>query len=126
MSVGRSASDRASRGGMSAGVGAEERADFLRESHDGIAGDFCCCSCVEGLAFFSASKRSRNFWISGSVFGLEGVDVEGEGGVVDVVGGVSLAGADDFSSLGGDEDHSQPIAMFYVSKNQFNVLIRGS
>ena len=39
----------------------------------------------------------------------EGFEVEVE--VDDVMGGVSLTGADGLSSLGGDEDHSQPISM---------------
>jgi hypothetical protein len=122
MSVGSRASERASRGGISAGVGADERVDFLRESHDGILEDeeVCCCwsSVVEGLAFFSASNRSMNFWISGSVFELDGADVEGSEVVVvvvvvDVTGGVSVTGAADLSSLEGVEDHNQPIATFY-------------
>lgn len=96
--------------------------DFLRESHDGILEDeeVCCCwpSVVEGLAFFSASNRSMNFWISGSVFELDGADVEGSEVVVvvvvvDVTGGVSVTGAADLSSLEGVEDHNQPIATFY-------------
>lgn len=87
MSVGSRASERASRGGISAGVGVDERVDFLRVSHDGsLEDEFCCCwsSVVEGFAFFSASKRSMNFWISGSVLELDGAVVEGSE-VVDVV-----------------------------------------
>jgi hypothetical protein len=131
MSVGRRASDRASRGGTSEGVGAEGRDDFLRESHDDIVEVEDCwpSSCVGGedLGFFSDSKRSRNFWISGSVFELEeGVEVDGEAavgiGVVNVVGGVSLTGAEGLSSLGGAEDHNQPIAMLCRYKNRLNVL----
>jgi len=105
---------------MSAGVGAVERVDFLRESHDDIVEgveDCCCWSSVEeGLTFFSASNRSMNFWISGSVFELDGAEVEGFEVVVvvvvvDVTACVSLTGEADLSSLGGVEDHSQPIAM---------------
>lgn len=130
MSVGSRASDRASRGGISAGVGVDERADFLRESHDGNLEEeeFCCCwsSVAEGFAFFSASNRSMNFWISGSVLELDGADVEGSEVVVavvdiDVTEGASLTGAADLPSLGGVEDHSQPIATFYKSSIQLNI-----
>lgn len=114
---------------MSEGLGAEGRDDFLRESHDGILEDCWPSSCVggEGLAFFSDSKRSRNFWISGSVFEVEeGVEVEFEvevgTGAVNVVGGVSLTGAEGLSSLGGVEDHNQPIAMLCRHLYRLNVL----
>lgn len=39
------------------------------------------------------------------------VEVDVEGKVVDVVGVVLSSGADDLSSLGGVEDHSQPIVI---------------
>ena len=117
--MGRRASERASRGGMSDGVGAVERGDFLRASHDNgeeEEEDCCCSSCVGVGLFFSASKSSKNFWISGSVFWFElelefdeGVGSETEVEVVDVVGGVFSTGVAVLSSLEGVEDHSQPI-----------------
>ena len=118
--MGRRASERASRGGMSEGVGAVERGDFLRASHDNgeeeEEEDCCCSSCVGVGLFFSASKSSKNFWISGSVFWFElefdeGVESETEVEVVDVVGGVFSTGVAVLSSLGGVEDHNQPIVM---------------
>lgn len=114
MSVGRRASARGSRGGISEGVGAVDRGDFFMESHDNVEEDCCCLSCVGVGLFFSDSKRSRNFWISGSTSELEeGEGVDGGGAeVVDVVGGMLFStGFDVFSSLEGVEDHSQPIAM---------------
>jgi hypothetical protein len=104
---------------MSEGVGAVERGDFLRASHDnGEEEEDCCCSSCVGVGlFFSASKSSKNFWISGSVFWFEfefefefdeGVGSETEVEVVDVVGGVFPAGVAVLFSEG-VEDHSQPI-----------------
>jgi hypothetical protein len=56
----------------------------------------------------------------------EGVEVEFEVevgiGAVNVVGGVSLTGAEGLSSLGGTEDHSQPIAKLYRHLYRLNVL----
>jgi hypothetical protein len=114
MSVGRRASARGSRGGMSEGVGALDRGDLFIESHDNVEEDCFCSPCVGVGLFFSDSRRSRNFWSSGSVSDLEEEeDVDGEGvETVDVVGGVLFStGVDILSSLEGVEDHSQPIAM---------------
>lgn len=93
---------------MSEGVGVVARVDFLRVSHDGNDEDcWSFCEAGSGFAFFSDSKRSMNFWISGSVVVV--VEVEGGGccGGVEV-GGASSVGVDGLSLS--DEDHNQPMA----------------
>lgn len=95
---------------MSDGVGVVALVDFLSVSHDGNVDEDCWSFCEggEGLVFFSDSKRSMNFWISGSV--VEDVEVEVvAGGCVGVEAeGDSSLGVEGLSLL--DEDHSQPMA----------------
>lgn len=95
---------------MSEGVGVVALVDFLRVSHDGNDEDcWSFCEAGSGLAFFSDSKRSMNFWISGSV--VVDVEVVVGGCCVGVeVGGASSVGVDGLSLL--DEDHSQPMATY--------------
>jgi len=117
MSVGRRDSERASRGGALRGVSDWERW-ALRENHDdddeeeeedsasGLeAGGGAVAleedSCLEPV---SEEKRSRNFWISGSMLGSFGAVLAD---VLDVLVGLSCAGDDGLAGEG--EAQSQPM-----------------
>jgi hypothetical protein len=113
MSVGRRDSERASRRGALSGVSDWERW-ALRENHDddddeeedsasgleegGGAVALDEESCLEPV---SEEKRSRNFWISGSMLGSLGAVLAG------VLAGLSCAGDDGLA--GEEEAQSQPM-----------------
>jgi len=117
--VGSRASERGSRGGAFSDAGSIDL-DALSANHDDLDSGSACDvldevgydfgAGVGGSGFLpSLLKRSKNFWISGSMLGsfgaVLGVDVDGA--VVVVVAALSAGGA--VGSLGEPDAQSQPI-----------------
>ena len=127
MSVGRSASDRASPTGASVMVRLAGEED-LRESHEETPEDDsdddddfgCDGSGVDSVLGWSAWKSSRNFWISGSTGSLGAAAWAGDDDDNCEVGAFSGGGV-----FGGDaEAQSQPIVV-YVNMRSRNTILYG-
>lgn len=125
MSSGRRASERGSPGGMSTADGTTAGVDFFMESHDGSDIEGGWFSEGDEFDVFSASKRSRNFWISGSFVRFDELEVVGMDGGEGVVDSFSVGtGVSSLSGeAGNDDDQGQPIVNDAVEVNMDMILV---